>query len=543
MFRQHVKHYHKWLHSSIHLKTKFSQSSPVRSGYKALQKDQALASCIRSLLSKNAIERVETVKSFRFYSQLFLVPKPHQRWRPVIDLSKLNTFLLVERFKMETPGWVSLIDLSDAYLYIPIHPNSRKYLRFCHKSQVFQFTTLPFRLAKAPQAFTMVVKEVKLMTLTRGIRLHQYLDDWLIRVQSQEEAQVNTQTVVDLTQSLGWIINQEKSEAKPTQVFSFVGYEYHLDSALVKPTQERFDPTTQVNTCFDCKMFDVTNWVARLNGENGPTLRDDFNEALSVSPQGVLEISSVVGQPRSLGRNHFSTPRMVAESHKRDERCRPSSQRPQYTTLYRHLKRRLGRSLRASLYKGSVVRQEKRATHKCSRAEGSFSGPSKVQGPVSKPNSVGCYGQLNSSSLLKQTRSNPLSGDVHSSVEDHDLVPSLPDNLESQTHSRVSECDGQSSVQVEPSPVNRMVTASAGVQTDLSKVVHISCRSICHSPEPQSSTVHISSARPKCLGHRCSQCKLVGSHCLCLPSHGSSSQGDKKIRQSNLIIVIAQCSS
>ena len=51
-----------------------------------------------------------------------------------------------------------------------------------------------------------------------------YLDDWLIRTQSQEEAQVNTQTVVDLTQSLGWIINQEKSELKPTQVFSFMGY-------------------------------------------------------------------------------------------------------------------------------------------------------------------------------------------------------------------------------------------------------------------------------------------------------------------------------
>ena len=67
------------------------------------QKDQALATCIQSLLSKNAIERVENVKSLRFYSRLFLVPKPHQRWRPVIDLSRLNTFLHVEKFKMETP--------------------------------------------------------------------------------------------------------------------------------------------------------------------------------------------------------------------------------------------------------------------------------------------------------------------------------------------------------------------------------------------------------------------------------------------------------
>ena len=76
----------------------------ILSEYKALQKDQALANCIQSLLSKNAIERVENVKSLGFYSHLFLVPKPHQRWRPVIDLSRLNTFLHVEKFKMETPS-------------------------------------------------------------------------------------------------------------------------------------------------------------------------------------------------------------------------------------------------------------------------------------------------------------------------------------------------------------------------------------------------------------------------------------------------------
>ena len=105
----------------------------IQSEYKAHQKDQALATCIQSLLSKNAIERVENVKSLGFYSRLFLVPKPHQRWRSVIDLSRLNTFLHVERFKMETPEsiktslipgeWVSSIDLSDAYLHIPIHPS------------------------------------------------------------------------------------------------------------------------------------------------------------------------------------------------------------------------------------------------------------------------------------------------------------------------------------------------------------------------------------------------------------------------------------
>ena len=31
-----------------------------------------------------------------------------------------------------------------------------------------------------------------------------------------------------------------------------------------------FDPPTQVKTCFDCKMFDVANWVACFNRENSP---------------------------------------------------------------------------------------------------------------------------------------------------------------------------------------------------------------------------------------------------------------------------------
>ena len=101
----------------------------------------------------------------------------------MIDLGSLNTFLLVEIFKMETPEpiraslilgeWVSSIDLADAYLHIRFHQNPRKYLQFCHTSRVFQFTSLPSGLAMAPQVFTMIVKEVKLMALTRVVRLHQ----------------------------------------------------------------------------------------------------------------------------------------------------------------------------------------------------------------------------------------------------------------------------------------------------------------------------------------------------------------------------------
>ena len=231
---------------------------------------------------------------------------------------------------------------------------------------------------------------------------------------------------------------------------------------------------------------------------------------------------------------------LVAESCKCDERRRPSSQRPQYPTLYRRLKRRLGLLLRTKFYKGSVVKSGEKATHKRPRVEGGFTGPPKVYGPVSKPNSSSGNGQLTSGSLHKQTRRNSLSGDLSAPVEDHDMVPSLSHNIKSQTHSRVSECDGRPPIQVEPSAVHGVVTASTGVQTDLSQVVHSSCRPVCHSSEPQTPSIRVPYPRPKGLGHRCSEHKLDSSHCLCLPSNGSPSQGDQKIGQCHcLIIVIA----
>ena len=177
--------------------------------------------------------------------------------------------------------------------------------------------------------------------------------------------------------------------------------------------------------------------------------------------------------------------------------------------------------------KGLWSDQEKRL-HINPRVEGGLTGPSKFQGPVPGPNSSSCNGQLDSGSLHKQTRRNSLSRDVRSPVEDHDLVPPLSHNFKGQTHSRVSEPDGRPPIQVQPSAVNRMVTASTGVQTDLPEVVHSSCRPVCHSSEPQTPSLRVSNPRPNGLGHRCSEHKLDGSHCLCLPSNGSPSQGDPK---------------
>ena len=184
-------------------------------------KSKNLKDSLQALIQKQAVEKVLVTSSLAFYNQLFLVPKPNNRWRPILDLSQLNLYLASASFKMVTPEtirlslqqgeWVTSLDFSDAYFHIPINPRSRKFLRFHLNNQSYQFTSLPFGLSTAPLEFTKVVKEVKLMAQARGIRIHQYLDDWLLRAPSQETCLRHTQTLLDLCCNLGWVVNRSKS--------------------------------------------------------------------------------------------------------------------------------------------------------------------------------------------------------------------------------------------------------------------------------------------------------------------------------------------
>ena len=109
---------------------KLSRIPCITSGFADFNKQSALSTAIQDLLLKGAIDIIQKPDSLGFYSCLFLVPKPGNRWRPVIDLSCLNKFLAISKFKMETPEsiraslrkneWVTSIDLTDAYLHI--HP-------------------------------------------------------------------------------------------------------------------------------------------------------------------------------------------------------------------------------------------------------------------------------------------------------------------------------------------------------------------------------------------------------------------------------------
>ena len=225
------------------IRPKLTRSPTVINCYVNPHRNLYLLEALHQLIDKNAVEPVQNQTSLGFFDRLFLVPNPNNKWRPILDLSNLNLFLKAEKFKMETPEtirtslqpgeWVISIDFKDAYFHIPIQEQSRKYLRFHVQGQTYQFKALPFGLSTAPLEFTVVAKEVKLMAIHKGMRIHQYLDDWLVRARSHQVCLQYTQDLVKICQELGWLVNLEKSELERKQIFDFVGYQFDLRAGRV----------------------------------------------------------------------------------------------------------------------------------------------------------------------------------------------------------------------------------------------------------------------------------------------------------------------
>ena len=103
------------------------------------------------------MEEIKDTSSLGYNSRLFLVPKPDKSFHPTIFLKKLNLFLDIPSFKIETlfaalqpQEWITKIDLKDAYHHILVNVNIHKYFCFVIAGKTYQFRVLPFGLLTAP---------------------------------------------------------------------------------------------------------------------------------------------------------------------------------------------------------------------------------------------------------------------------------------------------------------------------------------------------------------------------------------------------------
>ena len=104
----------------------------------------------------------------------------------------------------------------DAYFHVPMHRDIKS-------------TRTPDYLSdwQCLLEFTKLLRPVVAWLRQQGVKLHVYLDNWLICAESPEQAQMHSEMTIALHLRLGWVINFEKSDLTPSEEFQFLGMHFN----------------------------------------------------------------------------------------------------------------------------------------------------------------------------------------------------------------------------------------------------------------------------------------------------------------------------
>ena len=121
----------------------------------------------------------------------------------------------------------------------------------CHKSKRHKISPLRlqrgnFRISGptyraldlAPRTFTRLVRAIGAYLRTFGINIFLYLDDWLVVGETHQLALSYRDTVRMITQRVGFLINEEKSDWTPTQFPMFLGSVLDLVLMMQYPSED-----------------------------------------------------------------------------------------------------------------------------------------------------------------------------------------------------------------------------------------------------------------------------------------------------------------
>ena len=503
---------------------------------------------VTSLLQKGAVEEIQP-ETPGFYSRIFLVPKKNGKLRLIIDLSTLNKYVFVQSFRMETQrkvrnairqnDWAFSLDLTDTYLHVPIHPRSRKYLRFTLKGRVFHFRALPFGLSTSPYIFTLLMTVIATYLRRRAIILHPYLDDWLSRNQSRLILLEHRHFIIQLITSLGLIINQEKSDLIPTQMFTFIGMEFLTHMNIVRVPQARVQILLETVKKFSQKTYVSAREYLSLLGQLNAAADFVMLGRLHLRP---LQMSLLAQwRPQTLPLQQVdggcSTPsKLVETTSALPSRCSYEGRSSISSHFLGCQSNRLGFTSGAgrTSVSWSLVQNPIPTPHQYFRNDGHFIDTEEGSSIHKELHGSHINRQHNSSSIFEPSGGDTFTRPLHGSMENSNMVSSEPNKSSDKTHSGEIQCSGRSVKQNNQTDLNRMGSQSIGCERSFSNDPISQFRSVRNSSKSQTSTVCISDSGPKGTFNRRSHNELESHTRLCVSSFPSHSLSDKQNKNSSV---------
>ena len=167
---------------------------------------------LKSLVDQDIIEPIQEND---WISNVVTVQKTDGSLRMCLDLCEVNKSIVTNQYPLPHRDEVflnlkdcstfSVIDLKNAFLQVPLHPESRPLTALITHEGIFQYKRIPFGLASAPCAFQ------KLMTDVLGDRpgVQIYMDDVLIGGTSQAQHDERLNSVIETLKQAAFSLNTE----------------------------------------------------------------------------------------------------------------------------------------------------------------------------------------------------------------------------------------------------------------------------------------------------------------------------------------------
>jgi hypothetical protein len=201
------------------------------------KQDPKLDGWISEGLEKGVIARISR-KEAHCILPIFTIPKPNGSVRLIFDLRIINAYTKPPKFKLEglklLGGLIRpfdqlvKIDIKDAFYHIAHKPRDLPFICFEYKGEVYSHIAMSMGSAGSPFIFSKIMKPLIRKWRSRGIRIIVYLDDMILMAPSDLIIS-QRDTVLEDLKILGWTLNEEKSNLKPTYTQEFLGIVINTD--------------------------------------------------------------------------------------------------------------------------------------------------------------------------------------------------------------------------------------------------------------------------------------------------------------------------
>ena len=495
---------------------------------------------IENLLNKRAVERVQNPGTPGFYSRIFLVPKKNGKFRLILDLSLLNRYMYMyiekQAFKMETVksvrqamrlnDWAVSIDLTDAYLHVPIHRQSRKYLRFVHgRSSISLFGPTVRNVPKSVNFLETDGRYCSFSTPTCHISfsIPRRLAD------KKSDSQPSDYSDKDLHSNY----SKPRFSAKSQEIRSLSCSEIHLHrygiSDATKFSQGSSGSCTEPNsnnqennvskTCIGTNFpfsFGQTQCCSRPCSP-GQTALTSSSDVPAVS----LETSYSSSRSPDLDKRHDSISlTMVDKPHSiRDRDFYPSS-RPRILPLYGCQSLRMGSSFRAdnTVLSWSLDRKPIPAPYQYVRNDGHTISTETSQNIYSPFLHHDIHRQHNGGLIYQQTGWHSFPIFLRRSLENTQLVPGTRHSYQSTSHTRQIQHSCRPPLKTRQTYQDRMGSRSNSCEFSIPDAQLPKYGSVCDKIQPQTPIICLSSTRLQSTSDRCPVHGLESSSCICFSS-------------------------